>query len=69
MIPEEIESNVKQIVGDEIKKSQNDFLSQLDNLFSCCFQAFDSQQKESSEAQINRIQNDILKVDMFKFQR
>jgi hypothetical protein len=31
MNPEEIESNVKRIVGDEIKKSQNDFLSQMDN--------------------------------------
>jgi len=46
MNPEEIESNVKRIVGDEIKKSQNDFLSQLDNLFSSRFQAFDNQQKE-----------------------
>ena len=51
MIPEEIESNVKQIVGDEIKKSQNDFLSQMDNLFSSRFQAFDNQQKDRSEAQ------------------
>ena len=59
MNPEDIELNIKRIVGGEIKKFQNDFLSQLDNLFSCCFQAFDSQQKESSEAQINRIQNDI----------
>lgn len=71
MNPEEIESNVKRIVGDENKKSQNDFLSQLDNLFSSCFQAFDNQQKESSssEAQINRIQNDILMADTYKFQK
>jgi hypothetical protein len=46
------------IVGDDIKKSHNDFLSQLDNLFSSLFQAFDNQQKERSEAQINSIQND-----------
>jgi hypothetical protein len=69
MIPEEIESNVKQIVGDEIKKSQNDFLSQLDNLFSPHFQVFDNQQKERSGAQINRIQNYILMADTYKFQK
>jgi hypothetical protein len=63
MNPEEIESNFKQIVGDEIKKSQNYFLSQLDNLFSPRFQVFDNQQKERSGAQINRIQSDILMAD------
>jgi hypothetical protein len=69
MNPEEIESNVKQIVGDEIKKSQNDFLSQLDNLFSPRFQVFDNQEKERSGSQINRIQNDILMADTYKFQK
>ena len=52
-----------------LKKSQNYFLSQLDNLFSSIFQAFDNQQKERSEAQINRIQNDILIADTYKFQK
>ena len=44
-------------------------LSQLDNLFSPRFQVFDNQQKERSGAQINRIQNDILMADTYKFQK
>lgn len=65
----DIESNVKRMVGDEIKKSQNDLLSHLDNLLSTRFQVFDNQQKERSDLQLNRLQNDILMVDTYKFQR
>ena len=37
----------------------NDFLSQLDNLVSTTLQAFGNQQNERSEAQLNKLQNDI----------
>ena len=34
MDPADLENRVKRIIGEEIKKSQNDLLTQMDGLFS-----------------------------------
>ena len=65
----DIENSVKQIVGEEIRKSQNDSLSQMEGMFSMKLQEFDHQQKERSELQMNRLQNELSVNDDYKFQR
>ncbi|VDI28929.1 Hypothetical predicted protein [Mytilus galloprovincialis] len=67
MDPMDIETNVKRIVGEEIQRSQNDFLSKLDGIFTSRLQAFGNQQKERSEAQMCKLQSDILTA--YKFQK
>jgi hypothetical protein len=47
-IPADLENSVKRIIGEEIKKSQNDLLTQMDGLFSAKLKNFDNQQKECS---------------------
>ena len=51
----ESEENVKRIVGEEIKKSQNKLLSSLDTLFKSRLQDFGKKQEEKSEAQMSRL--------------
>jgi hypothetical protein len=46
----DLENSVKRIIGEEIKKSQNDLLTQMDGLFSAKLKDFDNQQKEVSES-------------------
>lgn len=55
MDPADLENSVKQIVGEEIKKPQNDLLTQMDGLFSVRLKDFDNQQKERSESQMSRL--------------
>ncbi|CAC5371644.1 unnamed protein product [Mytilus coruscus] len=69
MDPMDIESNVKRIFREEIQKSQNEFLSKLDGIFTSRLQAFGNQQKERSEAQMCKLQTDILTADTYKFQK
>ncbi|CAC5376962.1 unnamed protein product [Mytilus coruscus] len=69
MDPMDIESNLKRVVGEEIQKSQNDLLSKLDGIFASRLQAFGNQQKEHSEAQMCKLQSDILTADTYKFQK
>ncbi|CAC5417982.1 unnamed protein product [Mytilus coruscus] len=66
---DDLENNVKRIVSEEVNRSQNEFLSKLDSLFTTKFQVYDQQQKERSDAQFNRIHNDLLSTDSYKFQR
>ncbi|VDI63463.1 Hypothetical predicted protein [Mytilus galloprovincialis] len=65
----DIENSVKRIVGEEIRKTQNDLLSQMEGMFSIKLQEFDHQQKERSELQMNRLQNELSGNDDYKFQR
>ncbi|CAC5376534.1 unnamed protein product [Mytilus coruscus] len=69
MMDPDIENSVKRIVGEEIRKSQNDLLSQMEGMFSIKLQEFDHQQKERSELQMNRLQNELSVNDDYKFQR
>ncbi|CAC5382527.1 unnamed protein product [Mytilus coruscus] len=59
MMDPDIENSVKRIVGEEIRKSQNNLLSQMEGMFSIKLQEFDHQQKERSELQMNRLQNEL----------
>ena len=45
MDPADLENSVKRIIGEEIKKSQNDLLTQMDGLFSAKVKDFDNQQE------------------------
>ncbi|CAG2246830.1 unnamed protein product [Mytilus edulis] len=65
----DIENSVKRIVGEEIRKTQNDLLSQMEGMFSIKLQEFDHQQKERSELQMSRLQNELSGNDDYKFQR
>ncbi|VDI38079.1 Hypothetical predicted protein [Mytilus galloprovincialis] len=65
----DIENSVKRIVGEEIRKTQNDLLSQMEGMFSIKLQEFVHQQKERSELQMNRLQNELSGNDDYKFQR
>ncbi|CAC5415532.1 unnamed protein product [Mytilus coruscus] len=69
MMDPDIENSVKRIVGEEIRKSQNDLLSQMEGMFSIKLREFDHQQKERSELQMNRLQNELSVNDDYKFQR
>ncbi|XP_071165963.1 uncharacterized protein [Mytilus edulis] len=69
MMDPDIENSVKRIVGEEIRKTQNDLLSQMKGMFSIKLQEFDHQQKERSELQMNRLQNELSGNDDYKFQR
>jgi hypothetical protein len=69
MDPADLENSVKRIIGEEIKKSQNDLLTQMDGLFSAKLKDFDNQQKERSESQMSRLQSELSSSDEYKFQR
>ena len=69
MDPADLENSVKRIIGEEIKKSQNDLLTQMDGLFSAKLKDFDNQQKEGSESQMSRLQSELSSSDEYKFQR
>ena len=69
MDPADLENSVKRIIGEEIKKSQNDLLTQMDGLFSVKLKDFDNQQKERSESQMSRLQSELSSSDEYKFQR
>ena len=45
MDPADLENSVKRIIGEEIKKSHNDLLTQMDGLFSVKLKDFDNQQE------------------------
>ena len=68
MDPADLENSVKRIIGEEIKKSQNDLLTQMDGLFSAKLKNFDNQQ-EGSESQMSRLQSELSSSDEYKFQR
>ena len=65
----EIEVSVKRIVGDEMNSFKNEFLTKMESLFTTKFKALDAQQKERSESQLTRIQNEIMAADSYKFQK
>jgi hypothetical protein len=69
MDPADLENSVKRIIGEEIKKSQNDLLTQMDGLFSAKLKDFDNQQKEHSESQMSRLQSELSSSNEYKFQR
>jgi hypothetical protein len=45
MDPADLENSVKRFIGEEIKKSHNDLLTQMDGLFSVKLKDFDNQQE------------------------